>query len=187
MMAIARAVVTRRQRRAAVGGWRNTGQLLNKTLSKIARSSLPFFLNLGSRDDGGSPSLALARKNVGYAGLLDRIELREQPGEELPDERAFDLAWIPAPFVPRHALGRLVEQVHRALKPGGWLLFAAAKPGEDSRGAALRFRVALYGGASSTQQEIEKLLAEKGLTEVKTLPGPPRDFKIIVAGRRASA
>jgi len=46
-------------------------------------------------------------------------------------------------------------------------------------------RVALYGGAPSTQPEIEKLLAEKGLAEVKTLPGPPRDFKMIVAGRRA--
>jgi SAM-dependent methyltransferase len=135
--------------------------------------------------DVWGPSLALARKNVAEAGLEKRVALREQPGEELPDERAFDLAWIPAPFVPPHALGRLVERVHRALKPGGWLLFAAAKPGEDLRGAALRFRVALYGGAPSTQQEIEKLLVEKGLAEVRTLPGPPRDFKIIVAGRRA--
>ena len=132
------------------------------------------------------PSLALARKNVVEAALQQRIELREQCGEELPDERAFDLAWIPAPFVPPHALPRLVDRVHRALKPGGWLLFAAAKPGEDLRGAALRFRVALYGGAPSTQQEIEKLLAQSGLTEVRTLPGPPRDFKIIVAGRRAA-
>ena len=117
--------------------------------------------------------------------LRDRIELREQPGEELSDEGAFDLAWIPAPFVPPHALGRLVEQVHRSLKPGGWLLFAAARSGEDLRGAALRFRVALYGGAPSSQEDIEKLLADKGLTDVRTLPGPPRDFKIIVAGRRA--
>jgi len=83
-------------------------------------------------------------------------------------------------------LHRAVVQAHRALKPGGWLLFAAAKPGEDLRGAALRFRVALYGGSSSTQPEIEKLLADKGFAEVKTLPGPPRDFKMIVAGRRAA-
>ena len=136
--------------------------------------------------DVWAPSLALARKNVADAGLQKRVELREQPGEELSDERAFDLAWIPAPFVPPHALGRLVERVYRALKPGGWLLFAAAKPGEDLRGAALRFLISLYGGApSSTQPEIEKFLAEKGLVEVKTLPGPPRDFKMIVAGRRA--
>jgi SAM-dependent methyltransferase len=135
--------------------------------------------------DVWGPSLALARKNVSEARLEERVELREQPGEELTDERAFDLAWVPAPFVPSHALGRTVEKVHRALKPGGWLLFAAAKPGEDLRGAALRFVVTLYGGAPSTQPEIEKLLVEKGLTEVRTLPGPPRDFKIIVAGRRA--
>ena len=135
--------------------------------------------------DVWGPALAVARKNVAGAGLGDRIEIREQPGEELPDERAFDLAWIPAPFVPPHALGRLVDQVQRSLKPGGWLLFAAAKPGEDLRGAALRFRVALFGGAPSTQSEIEKLLTDKGFAEVRTLPGPPRDFKMIVAGRRA--
>jgi SAM-dependent methyltransferase len=135
--------------------------------------------------DVWGPSLALARKNVTDAGLDDRIEVREQPGEELPDESAFDLAWLPAPFMPRHALGRVVERVHRALKPGGWLLFAAAKPGEDLRGAALGFRMAQFGGGPTTQQEIEKLLAERGFTEVKVLPGPPRDFKMIVAGRRA--
>ena len=133
--------------------------------------------------DVWGPSLALARKNVANAGLEKRIEIREQPGEELSEERAFDLAWIPAPFVPQHALGPLVERVSRALKPGGWLLFAAAKSGEDLRGAALRFRVALYGGAPSTQEEAERLLGEKGLIDVKALPSPPRDFKLIVAGR----
>ena len=135
--------------------------------------------------DVWGPSLALARKNVAEAGLEQRVELREQPGEHLPDEGTFDLAWIPAPFVPPHALGGLVDRIHRALKPGGWLLFATAKPGEDLRGAALRFIVALWGGQPATQAEIEKVLSEKGLTAVRTLPGPPRDFKIVVAARRA--
>jgi SAM-dependent methyltransferase len=136
--------------------------------------------------DVWGPALALARQNVADAGMQRRVEIREQSGEDLSDDRAFDLAWIPAPFIPKHALPRVVERVQRALKPGGWLLFAAAKPGDDLRGAAMRFRVALYGGAPSTQPEIETLLAEKGLTDVRTLPGPPRDFKIIVAGRRAA-
>jgi SAM-dependent methyltransferase len=135
--------------------------------------------------DVWGPSLAVARKNIAAAGLERRIELREQPGEELADERAFDLVWLAAPFVPPQLLGRLVERAHRALKPGGWLLFAAAKPGEDLRGAAIGFAVALYGGAPTRPQDIEKLLGDQGLTQVRALPGPPRDFKIIVAGRRA--
>lgn len=135
--------------------------------------------------DVWGPSLALARKNVAEASLQDRIEVREQAAEELADERRFDLAWLPSVFVPPHELGRLVERIHRSLKPGGWLLFAAASPGEDLRGAAIRFCVSLYGGASSTPPEIEKLLIDKGLKDVRTLPGPPRDFKIVVAGRRA--
>ncbi len=135
--------------------------------------------------DVWGPSLALARKNVAEAGLQERVEIREQPGEELPDEGAFDLAWIPAPFIPQNALGRVVERVHRSLKPGGWVLFASAKPGEDLRGAQMRFMVALFGGRPSTQEEVAGLLTQKGLIEVRTLPGPPRDFKMIVAARRA--
>ncbi|MFO0564117.1 MAG: methyltransferase domain-containing protein [Polyangiaceae bacterium] len=135
--------------------------------------------------DTWAPSLAVAHKNVADAGLGERIQLREQAGEALDDENAFDLAWIPAPFVPPHALGRLVERVHRSLKPGGWLLLASAKSGDDLRGAALRFRVALFGGRPTTQEEVERLLADKGFAQVKTLPSPPRDFKMVVAARRA--
>lgn len=134
--------------------------------------------------DVWKPSLALARQNVSDAGLTDRIALREQAGEELSDERAFDLAWVPAPFVDPPALDRLVGRVHRALKPGGWLLLAAAKPGSDLRASALRFHIALYGGAVSTQPDLETLLTDNGLAEIKVLPGPPRDFKIVIAARR---
>jgi SAM-dependent methyltransferase len=142
-------------------------------------------LNVVGLDVSG-PALALARRNVAQADCEGRIELREQPAQELPDESAFDLAWIPAPFVPEYALGCLVERVHRALKPGGWMLFATARPGEDLRGAAMRFRVALFGGKPMTQDEAETLIADKGFVDVRTLPGPPRDVKMIVAGRRGS-
>jgi SAM-dependent methyltransferase len=135
--------------------------------------------------DTWAPSLALARANVAAAGLSSRIEIREQAGEDLDDERAFDLAWIPAPFIPPQVLARIVERVHRALKEGGWILFATAKPGTDLRAALMRLRVASWGGAPTAQDEVEKRLADVGFTHVRTLPGPPRDFKMIVAGRRA--
>jgi SAM-dependent methyltransferase len=135
--------------------------------------------------DAWAPSLALARENVAAAGLQDRIELREQFGQDMPDEAAFDLAWIPAPFVPQEMLAGLVERVHRALKPGGWVLFATAKPGDDLRGAVMGFRVSLYGGRPTTQDEVEALLAKTKFIDVRALPGPPKDFKLVVAARRA--
>jgi SAM-dependent methyltransferase len=137
--------------------------------------------------DNWGPSLSLARSNVAAAGLQDRIELREQDAGELPDERAFDLVWIPAPFIPPQKLWRIVERVHRALKPGGWLLFATAKPGTDLRAALMAFRVATWGGQLTSQEEIEKRLADAGFTQIRMLPGPPRDFKMVIAARRSGA
>jgi len=134
--------------------------------------------------DPWAPALASARDKVAAAGLQDRIELREQFGEDLPDQQAFDLAWIPAPFIAREAIVPLVERVHRALKPGGWLLFATARTGDDLRGAVLRFRVALLGGVPTAEADVEKLLDSAGFSGIRVLPSPPRDFKMIVAARR---
>jgi SAM-dependent methyltransferase len=136
--------------------------------------------------DVWGPSLALARKNVTDGGLQDRIELREQPGEQLPEERAFDLAWIPAPFVPPHALGRLVAQVDRGAQAGRVAPVCRGQAGRGLEGSCARLPRGLFGGEPSTQQQIEGLLSEKGLSEVRTLPGPPHDFKMVVAGRRAA-
>jgi SAM-dependent methyltransferase len=132
-----------------------------------------------------APSLALARSNVAAAGLQDRIELREQGGEELTDQSKFDLAWIPAPFIAPHVLGRILDRVYRALTPGGWVLFGTAKPGTDLNAALMRFRVASWGGEITSQEAVEGLLSDAGFTQIRVLPGPPRDFKMIVAGRRA--
>ena len=134
--------------------------------------------------DTWAPSLTLARHHIAEARLNDRIELREQSGADLSDRDAFDLAWIPAPFIPPEAIGGLLDRVYRALKPGGWVLFATAKPGEDLRGAVMRFRVAQWGGRPTTQADVEALLTRAGFADLKVLPGPPRDFKMIVAARR---
>jgi SAM-dependent methyltransferase len=133
--------------------------------------------------DPWAPALARARANVAAAGIEDRIELREQAGEEIPDEQAFDLAWLAAPCIPPHVLWPIVECVHRALRPGGWFLFGTFKPHTDLRGAVMRFTVATWGGQLASQEEIEKQLDGLGFTQTRILPGPP--FALVVAARRA--
>ncbi|MBC8103174.1 MAG: class I SAM-dependent methyltransferase [Cytophagales bacterium] len=121
--------------------------------------------------DPWEPSLALARENVQSAGLTDRIELREQAAEDVSDTDAFDLAWIPSAFIPETVIFAACETVYRALRPGGWLLFAMASPGTDPVTASLvRLRTVFWGGCLMTYDQIETLLKECGFTDVRTLP-----------------
>lgn len=133
-------------------------------------------------------SLAAARDTVRAAGLVDRIELREQAAEDLRDEDRFDLAWIPGVFIPEPALPAVVERAARALRPGGWLLLAFAQPGADPLAAALsRLRTELWGGSQLAAAEIGGVLARSGLVEIEALPSAPGAAVAMVAARRPPA
>jgi SAM-dependent methyltransferase len=135
--------------------------------------------------DPWAPALALARENVRAAGLAGRIELREQLAEELGDEEVYDLAWIPSAFVCESAIRRVVQRVHRALRPGGWLLVPTLSGGGEPLAAALaRLRTQMFGGYVSTAERIEALLREKGFAQVQTLPRPEGAVSATIAGRR---
>jgi precorrin-6B methylase 2 len=134
-------------------------------------------------------AIAAARHNLREAGLADRIELREQRAEDLPDEGRFDLAWVPSVFISGQVLPSILERVRRALRPGGWLLLAFADLGTDDPlvAALTRLRTTLWGGTQATRSEIEALLARSGLVGITTLPGPPGSPVAMVAGRRPEA
>ncbi len=135
------------------------------------------------------PSLALARARVEKAGLGKRIELREQGAENLEDDKAFDLAWIPVPFIPERVLPAAAERTHRSLRPGGWVIMAYANPeGLDAASVACwRLRLSTWGGPQWSPGEAEKLLRDKGYAEVRTLPKPPGAPVGFAVGRRKPA
>jgi precorrin-6B methylase 2 len=135
--------------------------------------------------DPWAPALELARENVRALDLAGRIELREQLAEELADEAAYDLAWIPSAFVSESAIRRVVQRVHRALRPCGWLLVPTLSGGGEPLAAALaRLRTQMFSGYVSTAERIEALLREKGFVQVQTLPRAPGAVSATIAGRR---
>lgn len=135
--------------------------------------------------DPWAPSLELARENVERAGLAGQIQLREQAAEQLQDTRAFDLAWLPSAFLPETALGAACVRVFRALRPGGWLLFAMAHPGTEPETAALvRLRTTLWGGSVLQPAAIEALLRHAGFADLRPLPAPPGAVVAMLATRR---
>jgi ubiquinone/menaquinone biosynthesis C-methylase UbiE len=135
--------------------------------------------------DVWQPSLALARQNISSAGLGDRIELREQAVENLEDNAAFDLAWLPVPFIPERVVPDAVTRIKRSLRPGGWFVFTYIDvEGLDPVPTPLwRLRVSMFGGPLWSTREIEKLMKEKGFADVRPLPRHPGVPAGFVVGR----
>lgn len=131
------------------------------------------------------PALALARNRVAQAGLSERVELREQAGEALQDEAAFDLAWVPSVFIPGRVLPQVIERVCRALRPGGWVLVPRLAARDEPLAIALaRLRTALFGGWTGSVGETEELLERAGLRSVRHLPPRPGHVPGMIVGQR---
>ena len=132
-------------------------------------------------------ALELARRQVDEAGLANRIELRHQDVANLEDDRAYALAWLPAPFVPRPALEAGLPRIAKALVPGGWLMMPHGKFHNDLMTNALsRFQTTVYGGATLDDEEAQALLRGVGLEQVLTFP-TPEGAPALTVGRRPLA
>jgi predicted O-methyltransferase YrrM len=138
--------------------------------------------------DVWQPSLALARENVAKAGLRDRIELREQACENLTDDSAFDLAWLPVAFMPERILPAALKATLRAVKPGGWAVLASANLDvlEPAARAAWELRLTTFGGPLWDTKAIEDVVRTAGFESVRMLPVPPGNPAAFIVGRRAA-
>jgi SAM-dependent methyltransferase len=129
--------------------------------------------------DTADPPLALARTNVTRAQLDGRIELRKQAVAALPDEDAFELAWVPQFFLG-DGIGAALTRVHGSLRSGGWVLVPAFGSSPDPRTRAVgNLLDELWGGNGYTPPEIEVELTRAGFTNVRVLPGPPNLAMIV--------
>ena len=115
------------------------------------------------------PSLQLARANIAATGMQERVALRTQSIVDLDDREAFTVVWYPAPFLPLQIAPAAMENVYRALVPGGWLVFGMFPPQPDPLGEALRaLRTVRCGGYLWKVPEVEERLRALGYEEVET-------------------
>jgi len=118
--------------------------------------------------DPWEPALTLARKNLASSGVAERVEFRSQGAELLQEEAAFSLAWLPGPFIAAEIAARALERVHRALVPGGWLIFGFNPPLPGPLAEALaRLRIVRSGGYPWTSKEVEEKLKANGFEHIE--------------------
>ncbi len=129
------------------------------------------------------PALALARKNVDASELNGRVELRKLNVDDLAEEQAYDLVWLPAPFLPRDVFERAVGKTYAALRPGGWLVVGQyGIPNEPVGRALTQLQIVRSGGYPWEAPELVSLLQDSGFEDIEPAPGPAGGQ--LVFGRR---
>jgi predicted O-methyltransferase YrrM len=128
--------------------------------------------------------LGLAAETLRARGLTGRVELRELGVQELDDRDRFDLAWLPAPFIPEPFFDAGLPRVVAALRPGGWLVVGAGRlEGEPLPVALTRWQTLVAGGTALTRADAEARLGRAGLESFLALPTPP-GAPMLYAARR---
>ncbi len=140
--------------------------------------------------DGDEGTLEMARANLAQAGIGD-VRLVHSPLEELEFEDAFDIVLINISLHEARDMKRVVENAHRALKPGGWFVVSdmpfPEKP-EDLRTipgqlmCGIQYFEALIDDQLLPVSHYVKELKEAGFEDIETLDVTP--IHAIVYGRK---
>lgn len=130
-------------------------------------------------------ALELARANVAAAGRGARIELRRQDVTALDEEAAYDVVWLPLPFLPRALVPLALQSALRALRPGGWVLPGTyAGPPDRLSELLVDLRTVRSGGHPWRADELLAEIASHGFEDAReverTWAAPVR----LYAGRR---
>ena len=111
----------------------------------------------------------LGISRIAAAGLSDRIALRDERLEALGEIGAYDLAFVPQPFLDRASLEEGLPRIRRALRPGGWLIVLTHElPVDDRPAAAARsFQARIWGGGVIGAGEIAAMLGDAGYGSIR--------------------
>lgn len=126
------------------------------------------------------PSLELARTNIVAEGLQDRIALRRQSITEIDDEAAFDVIWMPSPFLAREVVISALPRIARALTSAGFLLFGVFPSRPNPLGQALSELLTVRsGGHPWLFDEVRNQLVAAGFREIEHAGGDDSSVMII--------
>jgi protein-L-isoaspartate O-methyltransferase len=129
-------------------------------------------------------ALELARAGVQRSSVASRVDLRRQDVADLVEDAVYDLAWVPAPFVPQPALTAGIARIFTALRPGGLVMIGHGTFEGDALPVSLtRFKTVAFGGTPLDATGAATLLQDHGFTSVQSVPTPP-GAPAITVGRR---
>ncbi|MFF4836335.1 class I SAM-dependent methyltransferase [Streptomyces sp. NPDC001315] len=131
-------------------------------------------------------ALDLGRAELAAAdpAVAARVSLRHQDAMDVSEADAYQLVWLPAPFLSEAALRAALPRLVDALAPGAWLVAGTNPVADDELRRSVGRWIAVRGGGNSFDTaRMSEELAALGLQETSTFPtvsGGP----VLVAARR---
>ena len=111
-----------------------------------------------------------ARAAAERAGVADRVEMREQRGEQLQERERYACAYMAQMFIADSALPEALAATLHALEPGGTLVTGAiASLGDTLLAAISRLRSSVWGGGVRTASDVVTALEHAGFIEARSL------------------
>lgn len=130
-------------------------------------------------------ALDLARvETASAADVADRVSLRHLDVADLTEQAAYDLIWLPAPFLAEAALTAGLPRLIAALLPGGWIVVGTSPPAQNALSLAVgRWTAVLNNGNAYDTDRMAATLTAAGLREMQRFP-TVRGGPVLVAARR---
>ena len=131
--------------------------------------------------------LELAREELAAADTeaAGRVTLRHADVVDVAEQAAYDMVWLPAPFLAEAALTQALPRLIEALKPGAWIVVGTNPAAPDPlRQAVAGWHAVRNGGNAYDADRMTNTLTAYGLRderEFPTVPGGP----VLVAARRS--
>ncbi|MFJ8555332.1 methyltransferase domain-containing protein [Streptomyces sp. NPDC001588] len=131
--------------------------------------------------------LELARMELADAGTeaASHVTLRHADVVDVTEQAAYDMIWLPAPFLSEAALTQALPRLIEALKPGAWIV-VGTNPAAPTplRQAVAGWHAVRNGGNAYDADRMVKTLTAYGLRDERqfpTVPGGP----VLVAAQHA--
>ncbi len=131
-----------------------------------------------------APSLVLAEQNRTGHSCAGRVAFRNQALQDFADTDAFDLIWLPTPFISGDVVMQALPSLLRALRPGGGIIAGVLPSPPDPLGHALaRLRTIRNGGHPWSCDGMAELLTRHDFDSVEVPANQAGMY--FVLGRRA--
>lgn len=133
--------------------------------------------------------LALAREELGAAGdVAARVFVRRQDVAEIAERDAYDLVWLPAPFLSEAVLAAALPRLVASLRDGGWIVVGTNPVSAEPLAAAVdRWNAVRGDGSAYDAGRASAELAAAGLSDVRSFPTVPGGPVLVAARLSRSA